>query len=470
MPTIGISEVDITPAPGLPTAGMCQPPRTVGVLYPLKARILVFDDGKPRGALVSLDNLGLATSLIPELRQALTAGTNLSPDSVMIGCTHTHSAPITSPLMDTEIDFTYVDLLKERLSDGMRQALNVRQPARIKVGRADAPGWTFNRRQVYRSERYGEQVGTQGPQNVPHFLRNEGPEDNEVQVMLAETPAGEPLGGVINFACHPTLTYGDGKNYSADYPGPLTELLSRRYGGVFAFLQGAAGNLWGVNTGAGSRWDEYGLDHVQKMVTALADKAGQALANGTILEDGHVRMAQKVLRIPQRRPTPEQVALARWYLEKAPPDLDQQEFTRRLYGHDFTFYDNHAFIQEWFARETVSLWEWQRRIGSREIHDDVEIQVIAVGDLAFVGFPAEYFTEFGLRIKAQSPFPATFLVELANGWHGYVPTQEAFAHGGYEPRLAYSSRLVPDAGDRMCETALELLNQLRQDIKISHGN
>jgi hypothetical protein len=171
-------------------------------------------------------------------------------------------------------------------------------------------------------------------------------------------------------------------------------------------------------------------------------------------------MLKKVLRIPQRRPTQEQLDLARWYLEKAPANIDQLEFTRRIYQHDFTFYNNDPIIQEWFAREIISLWEWQRRLGARELIEEVEIQAFRVGELALVGFPVEYFTEFGLKIKAASPFPHTFVVELANGWHGYVPTREAFGHGGYETRLAYTSRLDPDAGDLMYEAALDLLKQL----------
>ena len=80
--------------------------------------------------------------------------------------------------------------------------------------------------------------------------------------------------------------------------------------------------------------------------------------------------------------------------------------------------------------------------------------------MVFVGLPWEIFTEFGLQINAQSPFDQTFVIELANGWHGYIPTVEAFAHGGYEPRLGYTSRLVPEAGDQMCNNALCLLHQL----------
>jgi hypothetical protein len=79
---------------------------------------------------------------------------------------------------------------------------------------------------------------------------------------------------------------------------------------------------------------------------------------------------------------------------------------------------------------------------------------MAIGDVAIVGFPVELFTAFGRRMKAASPFPGTIVATLANGWHGYAPTLEAFDRGGYEPRFAYPSRLVPEAGDRMTDAAL----------------
>lgn len=101
----------------------------------------------------------------------------------------------------------------------------------------------------------------------------------------------------------------------------------------------------------------------------------------------------------------------------------------------------------------------ERRLGRRPVVEQVEVQALAVGDVAFVGYPAEMFTELGLRTKAGSPFAATFVCELANGWFGYVPTLEAYEHGGYETRLG-SNRLDPHAGDTMVSAALALLAKL----------
>ena len=454
----GFSVVDITPAPGLRMEGMPNPPAGEGIRWPLCGRTAVFDDGIRQAAIVSLDLLFLMPSVVAEMRQAITAGTPLAPEHVMIACTHTHRAPYVTAFMDDDTVFSYLDFVRARLVEGMARAISIRRPVRLRAAGVDVPGWTFNRRQIYRTD-MGEQVGTQGPETVKHFVRREGPEDNELQVLAAQDLAGNGVGGLVNFACHTTVM-GSEPVYSADYPGPLVGTLEDQLGGTFAFLQGAAGNLWAHDMSVENPSLRGGAEHATRMAEALAARAADALADGGEMADPRVGVARRILRLPQRRPTAEQVALAKWYLEEAPDDVDSDEFIRKLYGHPYTFYNNGAFADEWFSREIIGMWEWQRRTGTRELLEDVEVQAISVGDVAFVGYPAEYFTEFGLKTKANSPFANTFVVELANGWHGYVPTVEAFDHGGYEPRLGYQSRLIPEAGDAMCDAGIALLRQL----------
>ena len=86
--------------------------------------------------------------------------------------------------------------------------------------------------------------------------------------------------------------------------------------------------------------------------------------------------------------------------------------------------------------------------------EEVEVQVLGLGDLAIVGIPGEYFVEFGLQIKEKSPAKAAFVIELANGSIGYIPTAAALEQGGYE---GSSARFRPDAGQKLADAALQML-------------
>jgi neutral ceramidase len=62
-----------------------------------------------------------------------------------------------------------------------------------------------------------------------------------------------------------------------------------------------------------------------------------------------------------------------------------------------------------------------------------------------------------MKIKENSALKPTFVIELANGCVGYIPTLEAFTGGGYETDLVRSSKLIPEAGEMVIQKALELL-------------
>jgi hypothetical protein len=86
------------------------------------------------------------------------------------------------------------------------------------------------------------------------------------------------------------------------------------------------------------------------------------------------------------------------------------------------------------------------------------VQVIALGrDAAWVALPGEVFVELGLAIKKRSPFPNTFIVELANENIGYIPDRRSYSEGNYEPE---SARCAAGSGERLVETAARILAEL----------
>ena len=73
--------------------------------------------------------------------------------------------------------------------------------------------------------------------------------------------------------------------------------------------------------------------------------------------------------------------------------------------------------------------------------------------------PAEVFCEIGLELKARSPFKPTFVVSLAHGYTGYLPTVEQHALGGYETWLG-TSRLEVEAAPKLVDALLRQLGRL----------
>jgi hypothetical protein len=457
MPRAGCGLVDITPEPGLPMVGMPGSPRGEGVKWPLRSRVFLVDDGERRIAVVCLDVIALVAEHVAELRQRLAVPGGLDLDSVLIACSHTHRAPFTETGWGASEETTdsYRDLVFARTTQAMVEAVARLQPAELSVGRVMAPGWAFNRRPIYA----GGQVGTHGPARGNGFMGMEGTADEEIVVLVARGLDGRIVGGLVDFACHPTAM-GHEPVYSADYPGVLTEELEARHGGIFGFLIGAAGDTSTPDPTSRDPESGFGREHTLAMGRALAEKADEAIQAGRSLTVDGIGVASTRLQIPQRRPTPEQVELARWYLEERPADLDELDFTRRIYGHDYTFNDGKQLGNERHAQELLTMWQWQRGKSDDELVEEIEIQVITIGDMAIAAFPVELFSDLGRRVKAGSPYRETFIATLANGWHGYAPTLEAFTRGGYEPRFAYPSRLAPEAGERMTDDALELLRRL----------
>jgi hypothetical protein len=88
------------------------------------------------------------------------------------------------------------------------------------------------------------------------------------------------------------------------------------------------------------------------------------------------------------------------------------------------------------------------------------LQVILIGDVAIVGVPAEYFTALGLDIKRRSPFPNTYIAELANDWIGYLPDRKGHRLGGYQTWTGLHSYAEPGTGERVADEAVKMLEEL----------
>ena len=425
----GSAKLDITPPLGATLAGSFVPRPAEDIHDPLHTRAIVLDDGHAQVALVSCDLIVVPTSDVDRAKRDILARTGLPPERVMICGTHTHSGPACCGLLGSDREDAYMDWAVRRMADVVVMAQRRLRPARIAWGSCQAPDHVFNRRFRMKDQTVRMNPGNQNPDVVGTV----GPTDPQLGLLVVQDARrGTPIAVLANYALHYVGGQG-GAVVSADYFAVMEHVLNREIGCAFPvlWLNGCCGDVNNIDV---SR-PRPELPPGGKMRQVAGDLACSALAvwDGLTFHD-HVPLGAQLDRVPvRRRPVaPEDLAEAKARLAE---DSDENDRDRC------------------YAGEKVILSTWPET-------EDAPVQAFRIGDLGLATLPGEIFVSFGLDLKARSPFAQTMVVELANGYVGYVPTPQAFDEGGYETWLARSSRLVPEAGPAMAARAAEMLTSL----------
>ena len=96
---------------------------------------------------------------------------------------------------------------------------------------------------------------------------------------------------------------------------------------------------------------------------------------------------------------------------------------------------------------------------------ETRIGAARIGAAAFVFLPGEPFVEIALAIRQASPWEFTAVVGYADDYIGYIPTDRAFANGGYEIGPGRWSRVASGSEPIVREEAIKLLESLTRIIR-----
>ena len=176
---------------------------------------------------------------------------------------------------------------------------------------------------------------------------------------------------------------------------------------------------------------------MKAVASLVADRVGAANAMVDFQSETTILMNERELEVGIRQPDVGQ-------LEKAKALLAQAANPERL------------TMNEVYAQESVRLSQASPTVR-------IKLQTISIGELAIVTVPCEVFAKIGIDIKRRSPFKTTFLIGLANGYNGYLPSPEQHKLGGYETWRSSWSYLETDASTKITNSILNQLQQLRSD-------
>ncbi len=427
----GFSKSCISPPVGAPLAGFAARLEvSSGIHDDLFSRALVLGNEEAAVAIVSVDVLALPGDFVSRVRAAVQESTGLTPDSVMIAATHTHAGPVTITTFfnpDESVNQAYMNELVQKITESVTDAWRNRFPARIGVGVGHVEGVGVNRRSP-----------------------DQRPVDEEIGILKIEDASGRTRAVLINYACHPTVLGPDNLLVTGDFPAfALKEIEeSLGLGGFAMFVNGTQGN---ISMGHSSELSAIGIitpgrtfDRAAELGHLLAAATQKALPEIRATDQASMSKLSISTQLPLKHypPREETSRLLKEADERlaevSAADGDVGEELRRAKSAHL-----YASITNFYAKETSTL---------KDGFLPLELQGIRINGAALVAVPAEVFVEIGLRVKKAALRPI-FIVGIANGYIGYLPTRAAHAVGGYE---VVSSKCQPHAEDVLVEEILDL--------------
>lgn len=419
----GVDKVDITPPPGVLMWGYFDrrtPARST--LDPLYARVLVLEAADTRLALVALD-LGrpFGAASLDRIRQAVAKSSGIT--DVVVVASHTHAGPViiddypggAPPAWET------ADL--EKIEGAIDRAHQHAVDAQLGTGRGVAY-IGYNRRRV-------NPDGTvtmfwSNPTKVPTF-----PVDPTVSVLRVDTADGKPLAILVNYACHAVVFGADNLEYSADFPGVMTQTVEKAVGEATGsqplaiFLQGAPGDINPY----------YATIRRDQDAVKWRDWTGQTLGEAA------ARVANSIHTTAEPNASLQFVRdLVPFHLRWSPEKFRQALIAS--YG---------SGIFQTFAPAVKT--DWQLPVSTLLINRRI----------AFMTMPGEPFVDFQMNWRARCPVRDAFFLGYADGYYGYFPTLQAATEGGYGTASS-TTWIEVGAGERIVDHALvrayEMLGRL----------
>ena len=491
---IGWSEMDLTPKKHVALAGQFAERISEYVEKPITATAMAVSDGAEQMIFVSCDLIFTTSNLVDAVRKNLVNNQiGIVPEKVIISAIHTHTGPVYPREKGAISSASARVQLEKFLKDGQRyiEKQEVSHNCDIATGEevfeflvsqitdVIIDAWqkktfasfsnAFGRAPVGMCRRAVYSDGSAqmwGETNNATFTELEGGNDSGIELMYVFDDKEKLSGIVANLSC-PAQCVQHRLFISPDLWGEVKKLLREHFGEEIFLLPlcSAAGDQCPVDL---IRWVQpesdvndpnidrkYPLD--RKADPSMFDIKGMKLVGKriarkiiSVYEEGlddcqatvEFKHERHLMKLPLRRVTPEQVKNAeraiREYLNEKCGDVD---------------YIDAAKLQVHLGILRRAELQHSVNVHSAEVH------IIKFGTVAIATNPFELFLDYGNRIKARSCAEQTFLIQLACGADGYLPTEKA-EQGGHYSAFVSSGLVGHEGGDILVRETLDAINKL----------
>jgi neutral ceramidase len=421
---VGAAAVECIADDSMPIAGSILPGKVKGQEGKLRVVAVVLEKpGQGKLAIVACDILMITRDLLDPVVQQIEKATGIPGERVLINCTHTHHAPSAVRLHGYDRVPAFCEEVQRKIVQAVTAAnTNLSKDGcefLFHLGHEETVGMNsrlmLGDRTIYWTGDRSDEV------------RPTGPFDSELPVLAFRDSNQQLKALLFNHSTH-TIGVLTGAKRSPSFYGLAAQELEAELGGITSFIEGASGSTHNLS----------GAAPVPVAIKRIKDAVNLALSKA------QPRAVDRLAAI--KRPFTFKVR----HFDEAKEDAAITAYTEKRMSPR--------------AASTIEVFRKMRADLAPQQGEErtTWLQVTRLGDVALVGIPAEFFTKLGLDIKNRSPFPQTYIAELANDWIGYVPDQDAFKLGGYQVWTGFHSYCEPGTGERIVETIIEMLNELRR--------
>jgi hypothetical protein len=377
----GAAKVDITPNDSQWLMGYAAR-QSNGVHDRIYHRVVAMDDGTTQFYLIASDLCLFSPSVYQEVAERVSKEVGVPPQNIWWSVTHSHATPEVGPpgiyktllgRSDHEWNRDYATLIENAALQGVKEAKAKLEPARLTIGAAVAFA-NINRR------------ARDVDGKVSLGLNPDGPTDRQIGLLRLDRADGTPIAVIANYAMHGTVMSGANLEISGDAPGVVSAYVEQKIGAPVLYVNGAAGNMAPIY----SVYPNARSGHLSQFDVLLGDRILAGLKKlGPASGDVTLQTTEKIIETPRK------------------PDLD--------WPPELAAYS---------------------RIDGTSALARLPVRFLRINDTIIWSAPVELFCEIATTIRDHSPFTQTFYFGYTNGWIGYLPTKEAFAEGGYEPKTS----------------------------------
>ena len=362
----GVAIRDITPKELIPiSGGMGTPVLPSDFEGKLTVRALVLEKTDTKVAIVSIDNIGWPAYLGNRSRKLIK---DIAPENVLIGVTHTHSAPDAYGFPDengnTGADLDYLNWCVTQIADAVNEAYESLQPAELKAAVAEAKGKiAYN---YYAPRLYDHRMG------VIQAIASSG--ENK----------GKPIVTLVNYATHPEILGTKSKLMSPDLCGPMYDRIEEKGGGIAIFMNSAQGGMVTADTRLENGAEANDWNECIRIGNLMADEALRIINPAPTQKDPRLFCASKMFELPV-----------------------ENEAMKFVFEHSPVAKMSDKKVNDYSKVET-------------------QVNLLNIGSAQVLTIPGEALPNIGFYLKRHLKTNQPFLFGLTNDAFGYMLSKEDF--------------------------------------------